>query len=448
MRLIAMLLVTVSVLTLLSGLAVFCGASKGDRSRSAWFFLATIFATVWMASITIFLVATPDMAEFMALPVDWTYISSVFIDIALLGYISWRYKTGKIATVFFTIAGIILACFIIYNPSQLYTDIIITNAGNSLATNFGPFYFVYIAFFCTLVPAVIFALLHRIIKSSSQRIRSSDLILLVGFAISGTMSLVFNLILPLWTWNYIWVGPLAIGITILAFYYSVLRYHALNLSSRWLKVLSYIIIITTSAVVYMVIFSVIFAALFKGSTPSTEVIVLNFIMIVIVLLLTPAVNEISMLIHALMSNQKIDMLYIIKKLSRISPQGTNIQEIAAFLAEHMHFDYIGITIDGKVYGSDSRTIPEDSIKLVESLGDPERGVWQEFDETTEVWQKLDLSAVAALRTASGKTFGQVMVGKPRGKNNFTRRDLVQVETIINLAAVIIDSGKIGKSKKG
>ena len=82
--------------------------------------------------------------------------------------------------------------------------------------------------------------------------------------------------------------------------------------------------------------------------------------------------------------------------------------------------------------------------MTEGLGNPEHGVWQEFDESTEVWQKLNFSAVAALRTASGKTYGQVMVGKPRGKKSFTRRDLVQVETIINLTSVIIDSGKSRK----
>ena len=258
------------------------------------------------------------------------------------------------------------------------------------------------------------------------------------------MSLIFNLILPLWTWDYVWIGPLAVSTTIIAFYYSILRYHAIGLYSRWLKVLTYIVIIATSAVIYMIIFNIIFAALFKGSTPSTEVIVLNFIMILIIFLLAPAMNEINMIIQSLMSNQKINMLYIIKKLSKVSPHGTDIKELASFLAEYMHFEYIGFLIDGIVYGSDNRIIPADSIKMTEGLGNPEHGVWQEFDESTEVWQKLNFSAVAALRTASGKTYGQVMVGKPRGKKSFTRRDLVQVETIINLTSVIIDSGKSRK----
>ena len=54
----------------------------------------------------------------------------------------------------------------------------------------------------------------------------------------------------------------------------------------------------------MVIFSVIFAALFRGSPPSTEVIILNFIMIVIFLLLMPAINELLVSIRSLISGKE------------------------------------------------------------------------------------------------------------------------------------------------
>ncbi|MDO4612281.1 MAG: histidine kinase N-terminal 7TM domain-containing protein [Candidatus Saccharibacteria bacterium] len=439
MQLIAILLITVSILTLLSGTAVFFGSTKSDRSRSAWFFISTLFAFVWMISISIFLVADSSWSGIMTAVVELTYISAIFIDIALLGYISWKQKYGKPLTLAFLIFGILLTGFFVHNPTLLYSGINFSSAGNSLITNVGPFYFTYVAFFCCLVPTILITLLKQILKRNSIRGHGGNLVLLIGFMISGTMSLIFNLILPFWTWDYVWLGPLAISTTIIAFYYTILRYRALNLSSRWLKILSYIVIVASFAVIYIVIFYIIFAAMFKGSSPSLEVIILNFIMILIVLALLPATNELNMFIRSLISNKQVDMLYIIKKLSRVPPKGIDIKELAAFLAEHMHFEYIGILTDGQVYGSDSRKIPEDSIMLVEKLGNPEHGIWQEFDEKNEDWKDLDFSAVAALRNASGKTFGQVLVGKPLGKISFSRRDLVQVETIINLAAVIIDS---------
>ena len=112
-----------------------------------------------------------------------------------------------------------------------------------------------------------------------------------------------------------------------------------------------------------------------------------------------------------------------------------------------HVEYIGILIDGQIYGSAPRRFSPEGIKLIDGLGEPEQGAWQEFNESTEVWQKLDLSAIAALRSAGGKTFGQVMVGKPLNKTSFSRQDLIQIETIINLVAVIIDSGNHRRKAK-
>ena len=71
----------------------------------------------------------------------------------------------------------------------------------------------------------------------------------------------------------------------------------------WIKIFSYIVIIASIAIVYMVIFSAIFAALFRGSTPSTEVIILNFIMIMVFLLLMPAMTEVMNFVRSLISGK-------------------------------------------------------------------------------------------------------------------------------------------------
>ena len=448
MQLIVILLITVSVLTLLSGVTVFLGSSKGDRLRSAWFFVATIFAAIWTVSISMFLIAEPSWKASIDLPVRWTYLSSIFIDIALLGYISWREKYGKIITLAFLIGGIILSAVFINNPGLLYTDVILSNTGNSLVTNIGPFYFIYIVFFCILVPAVILTLLKQILKPVSKKKRGGDLVLLIGFAISGTMSLIFCLILPLWRWDLVWLGPLAVSTTIIAFYYSILRYRVLNLSSIWLKILSYIVIMASSAVIYMVIFSIIFALLFRGSTPSTEVIILNFIMILIVLLLFPAMNELNMFVNSLISTQDVDMIYIIKKLNKFTPRtNSDLKELADFLADHMHFESVNFLIDKQIYGSIKNKITSDEVEIISRLGDPENGIWQNIDENDEKWLRHDFSAIAALRDSNGQTFGQMIIGKPIGKINFNQRDIIQIESAINMVATTISSRNHPKRTK-
>ena len=307
MQLIVILLTTVSVLTFLSGAITFFGSSKGDRIRSAWYFLAAIFATVWMSSISLFLVAKPDMFKAINWHVNWTFISAIFLDAAFLGYGAWSKKYGKLITILFLLFGLIVSGLILINPGALYSDIILSNTGNSVVMNIGPLYFAYVGFFCTIVPAIIIVFLQQFIKTHSRRKRGGDIITMISFGVSSTVVLIFNLILPLLNnWGLIWLGPLALAITILGVYYTILRYRMLNLSSIWLRIFSYIVIIASIAIIYMIIFSVIFAALFRGSTPSIEVIILNFIMILIFISLMPAMNGFMLFVKSLISGEDQD----------------------------------------------------------------------------------------------------------------------------------------------
>lgn len=306
MQLIAILLATVSILTFLSGFIVFAGSSKGNRARSTWYFTAAIFATIWMISISMFLTATTESVN-IDWHVKWTFASAILLDAAFLGYIVWREKYGKIITLIFLILGLVISGFIFFTPEYLYSGVILSNAGNSVTLNIDSLYFAYNGFFALIVPAIVFLLFRQFRRSTSERKRSGDIITMTSFGVSSVMTLVFNLILPiLGNWNLIWLGPLALAITILSIYYVILRYHVLNLSSIWLRIFSYIVAITSLAIVYMVIFAIIFAALFRGSTPSMEVIMLNFIMILIFLCLVPVINRLFSFFNKLINQKKID----------------------------------------------------------------------------------------------------------------------------------------------
>lgn len=305
MQLIVILLSTVSILTFLSGLIVFFGSSKGDRIRSLWFFLAAIFATVWMTSISLFLTADPSWINVIDWHVKWTFASAIIIDVAFLGYVAWREKYGQILTFLFAVIGLAISALIFICPELLYHAVVLERTGNSVVMNIGPLYISYIAFFACIVPAIVLNLFKQFLKTHSNRKRGGDFVIMLSFGTSSTIVLVANLILPLMgNWDMIWLGPLALSATIIAFYYTILRYRALNLSSVWLKIFSYIVILASLAIIYMIIFSLIFAALFRGSTPSTEVIILNFIMILVFLALMPATTELVSFVRSLIMGQK------------------------------------------------------------------------------------------------------------------------------------------------
>lgn len=304
MQLIVILLATVSILTFLSGLIIFFGARKGERVKSAFFFGAAVFATIWMVSISLFLTASPDTTLNIDWHVKWPFISAVMLDILFLGYVSWDEKYGRYLTYFFFVFGSIINLFILLMPHLFYNDIQLSVAGNSLKLVIGPLFIAYAIFFSLIVPAIVWSLFKQFRKSKSSRKRGGDLVIMGSFGLSSLLIMIFNMIMPLLgNWSLAWVGPLALSVTIIAFYYTILRYRALNLSSVWLKIFSYIVIIASLAIVYMVIFSLIFAALFRGSTPSIEVIILNFIMIVIFIALMPATNQLVLSVRAMISDQ-------------------------------------------------------------------------------------------------------------------------------------------------
>ena len=56
----------------------------------------------------------------------------------------------------------------------------------------------------------------------------------------------------------------------------------------------------------MIVFYIIFIAMFKGSSPSLEVIILNFIMVLFFLLLMPAMNELTAFVRSLITDQETE----------------------------------------------------------------------------------------------------------------------------------------------
>lgn len=140
-----------------------------------------------------------------------------------------------------------------------------------------------------------------------------------------------------------------------------------------------------------------------------------------------------------MATQQIDVGYIIKKVSKVNPKRENLKDLAGFLADHLHFAYVGFLINGRLYGSSSLAFTADELAKISKMKSRDGELWQKSDETTgKILNNLDINAVAELRDAKGNVFGQFIFGKPLSKAKFERRDLVQLEMIINLVATVLD----------
>lgn len=445
MNLVSILLIATAFLTGLTGLVSLIGSSRSDRGRMAWFFVATLGIVVWSLSIADFLGAPATVHEStMTLFVYGIYLSALVAVPALLGYSAWKYPAGKVLTVFYVLGAVVLAAFLIHDTGILYNELTISAVeGNSITIVDGWFYPVYVVYFVSCFMLYLGILFYRARHTRNKRMRSGDLLLWGGMMISSGFTGLFDLILPYFgNYSSIWVGPLVISLVMVMFFYAVVKYRIVSVEARWMRIMAYIVVMAIGVIVYMLLFYAIFTTLFKIPNPSASVLVLNFIMIVIVLLLMPVINELMASIRSTIMVGQVNIGYVIKKLNRLVSKNVDLRELAAFLADHLHFAYVGFVINGRLYGSKTLALSSDEIKSIMNLKPAKAGVWQEPNKTVEkIFDEVNLKAVAELYNAKGKAFGQIVVGKPLGKSSFERRDLIQLEMIINLVASVIDSEK-------
>lgn len=442
MQLVIMLLIAVSILTILSGIAVIAGSNKKERYTAIWFLLITVGATIWSLSVGAFLTTIAGNETAAWGFVQTIFISSIITMIAVVGNTSWKYKIGKIITLIAIAIGIVLSVLVILFPSLVFSSIELNNSGNVVYFSIAPCSIAYGALIlgCALIGLA--SLIYQVSHARKKNVRNGFIVYLVGLSFTIVCSIICDLILPMNGYcALMWLGPVTLGTTMLGYYYAILRYHLLQLSSSWLKILTYVIIMASCAIVYSLIFFLIFAALFHTATPSPAVILLNFIMIMIVLLLMPVVNEVSAFVKSLASTRKVDLVYVIKKLNNLASKNVNLKELSGFLAEHMHFNFVVFLIDGRAYGI-GPTLSGAEIVQISSLSPAKTGIWQDFNEpVSRIASTQDINAIAELRDAKGKTFGQIIIGRPTGKIHFERKDLLQFEMIINLVAALAESAK-------
>lgn len=444
MSLISILVFAVAILSILtSGLALF-GASKTDRLRMVWYFLAMFFGAIWAVSCVIFLSLPVDAADKAPWAIAGIYLSGALMMVGLLGYGAGKTTIGKISLGVAMTYVVFMTVLLINNPQLMFESFELSNQGNIVHLVNGWAYWSYSAFYglCSFIAC--FEVWRYSKRTRIKRIRQGEQIFLVGWICAGVIASIFNMALPLMgIYSAIWVGPLALSIFAILFYYTLLKFRMVSMSSHSLRVISAVVLMLCGSIVYMVIFYLIFTALFKIPNPSASVLVLNFLMIVIVLLLMPVINELRAQINSLISVGQVDLAYVIKKLNHLATKNVDLRELAGFLADHLHFAYIGFVINGQLYSSKPLSVSADELSQIVKMKKADaHEVWQEPNKNVQkILDDLDLKAVAELRNAKGRTFGQLLVGKPLGKSSFERRDLIQLEMIINLVATVIDSEK-------
>ncbi|MCL2038362.1 hypothetical protein FWG86_00430 [Candidatus Saccharibacteria bacterium] len=445
MQLVNILMFLVAAMALMSGVVVVLGVGRSERTRALWFLLAGIGITTWCTTMSLFFMARPGEEAIADLYIHITYTAALIITAGVFGYNCWVNRAGKVASLLVLAIATAFAIKFNLEPSLLYSNMTLSASTNNNLTNADSwFVYAYFGFIGASITAYLIALAFQIKRAANKNLKNGLTVSFVGWLVNGIIVSVFAMILPVFAHDYSlsWVGPLSMGIVLLTVYFSLLRYRLLILRSNWLAIVSYAMIFILATMAYMVLFFVVFTALFKIPNPSMSVLALNVVMVAIVLLLLPVISEVGAAIKSMIFVRSVDMVYIIKRINRLAGQKVDLKNLAEFLADRMHFDYVGFLIDGRLWGSEKIDLADNELVLISKMKHSTNYIWLYVDDALKpVFERSNLAAVAQMRNARGQVFGHILIGRPLGEIEFAQRDLTQVESIVNLVAAIVDSGE-------
>ncbi|MCL1839471.1 hypothetical protein FWF89_00495 [Candidatus Saccharibacteria bacterium] len=447
MQLASVLVVIVATLTLLMGITVLFGSKINKKALSIWFFVAVAGASLWAYSVTVFL-NLPEGAVAIA---PWItavmYISALIMAGGMVGFAAkfTDFKKGRTLAISLAAVGAAFCIAIIAVPDLLYTNITLSELyGNVVNLRLGWFYFAYIFYFVVTIVAYGMLLLTKLMSRPPTLVKNTILVLLVGPGVCALTAFCFGLIVPLNGYDLIWIGPLSIGVAVMAFYYAILRYRLILIQTVWLKMLSYATLIATMSLAYVVLLFVLSILLFRHSYLSLESLILNFIMTATLLLIMPWLSELMENVRSLLSINVVDVGYIVKRLNRFRAGKVNLEELTVFLADHLHFSYIGIAIGDKLYGSKEVEFGAKDIEIgaIENKSAPDQ-IWQilKNKEGDRILEFEELRAIVDLRDVDGQTFGRIIFGAPHREGQFGEEDFSQLEMIIGLVALAVNPKK-------
>lgn len=437
MQLITALLVVVAILTILTGVAILCGSTRQSRTHAVWFFLSTFGAAIWSVAIAIFCVLPQEYADMAPMIVTCIIAGITLTDVALLGYTCWNEGAkGKATTLGFLIFGAALVGLLAASPELFYSEITFSASFNQLHVVHGWYFYVIIAFF-TVISLVYSAMLTQTIKRArSHGVKTGLKIFQVGLSIGGILALVFDLILITAAPNLVWIGPMATSVSIIAFYYSVVKYRIIAISGRWMEIMSYIVIAVTGGVGYMVVFYALFTALFKVPNPSSSVLILNMLMAMVLLCMMPALHELISIAKSHLPTRQIDVGYIVKKFNKLAKYDVDAKELASFLAMTLKFEQVSFLINGRLYESKPSNISAAELESIKKLKVPKVGIWQDCRKAMEGGEKL--SGVAVLKNNKGEVYGQVILGRQVARRILEKGDLIEIEMVLKLTGILLD----------
>ena len=441
MQLIRTLLIAATIVVILSGISIFFGSSRKEKKTSIYFLLATIGASAWTIAISVFLNSSKTSPDFIRVIVACIIGGITLCDVGLLAFLGWNYKGGKAVTFFFTLIGALLTALVAYDPSLFYSSVDLSKEYGQLFVNHNWYYFTLIAYFFLISIAFSGYLMRRIKETTNPGLKTGLKVFYVGLSTGGILALVFDLILITSVPNLIWIGPMATIISIMSFYYSVVKFRTLSIASKWMEIMSYILLVVTAIIIYILAFYIVFTAMFSIPNPSMEVLTLNIVMAIFLLLLMPIMSELTNFMKSSFFTDKIELGYIMKKLDAIDSKTFDPRDTARFLADTLHYESCALILSKHAYATNNAKFTTEEINTLLSLKTVEGQPWID-PKNIPLKNDFHISETIVLKNSKGKEIGALVLGKRISERHLTRRDFIKIEAVANMISALAEESHL------
>jgi len=299
------LLLIIAGLVLSVGMIVMLSSRKKcDRVCSTWkvfFSLALFVCAIWVSSVAFSLFSNDLTIASNALFVSFASAVLMHLLYFLFAVSLLKRKFLKIIFIVIGSAAAILAGGVLFTSfSEMIGGWVVTPSINELVVNPSEKFIAYAGVIYLFIFTYTLISLICSLRVSERNTKHTLLWICVALALNSILNTIFYVVLPMnGQYEFQWLGPLSVALSMLIIYFGTLRFGLFKSSSQLLQWLAYAVLVIFASLLYIALFYLIFTLIFRGASPSIEILVFNFLMVVIIILLLPSVNRLMDLVKKL-----------------------------------------------------------------------------------------------------------------------------------------------------
>lgn len=421
------------------------------------FFLVSICLAIWSISLELFLLAVDTAAldatsrHFYAAAAAFCPLVAVFTSHTFLEpprKLEWLNRfIGFLAIL--AVLYIYLVPEFIINTHQYGSSIDMAN----VAINIGN-YRLFAGFFCIFFAVAIGLGWYAWRRSKGVR-RKQVFVYTVGLLLASLPGFIVDLILPYFgNYSYVWIGPAAVSIFLFATMYSIVKYRMMDIKSAVSRSVSYVLLVVTLALLYVISVYVISVIFFKDAPflGNFESLLNVALALLLAFIFQPIKRFFDRLTDKIFYYNQCRPEVFSREISAILTQTTDLQlltrRVNHYIAKTLKAERVTFCIPERgIYGRAGRrrrfVIEEDVRKIMEYYAErhifPEAIIASEVRDT-KMRRLLDMHKTKVVMPLmhQGQEVGILFLGEHK-RLKYSMRDIRMLESIASELAVAVQN---------